>query len=100
LQPRHIRKIRNEIAAKSTTGADIAMSLISMLWEFAVEQLGQDELGADPTHGIKRVHKVTHEHEPWPPELMNDFYARRGRHSVGRSSWRSTPASAEVIWSR
>jgi integrase len=73
LQPRHIRKIRNEIAAKSTTGADIAMSLISMLWEFAVEQLGLDELGADPTHGVKRVHKVTHEHEPWPPELIERF---------------------------
>jgi integrase len=73
LQPRHIRKMRNDIAAKSTTGADIAMSLISMLWEFAVEQLGLDELGADPTHGVKRVHKVTHEHEPWPQELIERF---------------------------
>src|SRR6516162_6690350 len=73
LQPRHIRKIRNDIAAKSTTGADIAMSLISALWEFATEQLGLDELGADPTHGVKRAHKVTHEHEPWPPELIERF---------------------------
>jgi integrase len=73
LQPRHIRKIRNDIAAKSTTGADIAMSLISALWEFATEQLGLDELGADPTHGVKRVHKGTHEHEPWPPELIERF---------------------------
>jgi integrase len=73
LEPRHIRKIRNEIAAKSTTGADIAMSLISALWEFAIEQLGQDNLGADPTHGIKRVHEGEHEHEPWPPELIERF---------------------------
>jgi integrase len=72
LQPRHIRKIRNDIAAKSTTGADIAISLISALWEFATEQLGL-ELDADPTHGVKRVHKVTHEHEPWPPELIERF---------------------------
>jgi integrase len=49
------------------------MSLISALWEFATEQLGLDELGADPTHGIKRVHKVTDEHEPWPPELIERF---------------------------
>src|SRR5215469_12695633 len=44
LEPRHIRRIRNEIAAKSTTtGAVIAISLISILWGFAVEQLGQDK---------------------------------------------------------
>jgi len=73
LEPRHIRRIRNDIAGKSTTGADIAMSLISALWEFAVEQLSQDELGADPTHGIKRVHEGEHEHEPWPPELIERF---------------------------
>ena len=72
LQPRHVRKIRNDIADKSTTGADIAMSLISALWEFATEQLGL-ELDADPTHGVKRVHKVAHEHEPWPPELIGRF---------------------------
>ena len=72
LQPRHIRKIRNEIAAGSTTAADLAMGLLSALWEFGTEQLGL-ELGADPTHGIKRVHKVAHEHEPWPPELIERF---------------------------
>jgi integrase len=72
LQPRHVRKMRNDIAAQSTTAADIAMSLISALWEFATEQLGL-ELDADPTHGVRRVHKVTHEHEPWPPELIERF---------------------------
>jgi integrase len=49
------------------------MSLISMLWEFAVEQLNQDELGTDPTHGIKRVHEGEREHEPWPQELIERF---------------------------
>jgi integrase len=72
LQPRHVRTIRNEIAKRSTTDADIGMSLISALWEFATEQLGI-ELDADPTHGIKRVHKVAHEHEPWPSELIERF---------------------------
>jgi integrase len=72
LEPRHVRKFRNEIAETSTTAADIAMSLISALWEFATEQL-ELELGADPTYGVKRVHKVAHEHEPWPPELIERF---------------------------
>jgi len=72
LQPRHVKKIRNDIREKSTTAADIAIGLISALWDFADEQLGL-ELGADPTHGVKRVHKVTHEHEPWPRELIERF---------------------------
>jgi integrase len=72
LQPHHVRQIRNDIKTTSTTAADIAMSLISALWEFATEQEGL-KLGADPTYGIKRVHKVTHEHEPWPPELIERF---------------------------
>lgn len=73
LEPRHVKTIRREIAATSTTGADIAMSLISALWEFAGEELGLDELGANPTHGVKRVHKVAHEHEPWTAELIDRF---------------------------
>jgi len=72
LKPRHVRTMRNEIAATSTTAADIAMGLISALWEFAVERLGL-ELDADPTHGVPRVHEVKHEHEPWPPELIERF---------------------------
>lgn len=81
LEPRIVRKMRNEIAETSTTGADIAMSLISALWEFATEQLGFDNLGADPTHGVKRVHEVEHEHEPWPQELI-DRFLREARPSL------------------
>jgi integrase len=54
--------------------------LISALWEFGTEQLGL-ELDADPTNGIKRVHKVAHEHEPWPPELIERFL-REARQSL------------------
>jgi integrase len=82
LKPRHVRTIRNEIAATSTTAADIAMSLISALWEFATEKLGL-ELDADPTHGVPRVHEVKREHEPWPPELIERFM-RKARASL---SW-------------
>jgi len=73
MEARHVKKIRNAIAATSTTGADIAMSLISTLWKFADELDPDLELGANPTHGVERVHEGTHEHEPWPQELIERF---------------------------
>ena len=73
LQPRHVKTIRNEIRDTSTTtGADIAISLLSTLWDFADEELALN-LGADPTYGIKRVHIGSREHEPWPQELIDRF---------------------------
>ena len=64
LQPRHVKVIRNEIRdAFTTSAADIAITIISTLWDFADEQLGLD-LGVDPTFGIKRVHVGHREHEP------------------------------------
>jgi len=62
LQPHHVRQIRNELAAKSTSTADIGVGLISTLWNFATEQLGQHKLGADPAYSIKRVHEGKREH--------------------------------------
>ena len=76
LQPRHVKTIRNEIRdALTSTAADIAMAIVSTLWDFADEQLGLDLPGADPTHGIKRVHVGHHEHEPWPKDLIARFMA-------------------------
>jgi integrase len=65
--------MRNEIRdAATTTAADIAVSLISTLWEFADEELGL-QLDADPTYGVRRVHKGEREHEPWSEELIDKF---------------------------
>lgn len=73
LQPRHVKSIRNEMRdASTTTAADIAISLISTLWDFADEEL-ELNLGADPTYGIRRVHVTTREHEPWPQDLIERF---------------------------
>jgi integrase len=73
LQSRHVKAIRNEIRdASTTTAADIAISLISTLWDFADEEL-ELNLGADPTYGIKRIHIGSREHEPWPQELIDRF---------------------------
>jgi integrase len=75
LQPRHVKLIRNDIReAFTTTAADIAIGIVSTLYDFADEQLGLD-LGADPTFGIKRVHVGHHEHEPWPQDLIARFMA-------------------------
>src|SRR5262249_17701972 len=75
LQPRHVKAIRKEIRdAFTTSAADIAIGIVSTLWDFADEQLGLD-LGADPTYGIKRVHVGHREHEPWPQDLIARFMA-------------------------
>jgi integrase len=73
LQPQYVRVIRNELAEKSTSTADIGMGLLSILWNFAIEHLGQHKLGADPAHSIKRVHEGKREHEPWSAELIERF---------------------------
>jgi integrase len=76
LQPRHVKTMRNEIREAFTgSAADIAISIISTLYDFADEQLGLDLPGADPTYGIKRVHVSHHEHEPWPQDLIARFMA-------------------------
>jgi integrase len=76
LQSRHVKTIRNEMReASTTTNADMAIGIISILWDFADEELALD-LGADPTHGIKRVHVGSREHEPWPQELIGRFMAK------------------------
>ena len=80
LQPRHVKTARNEIRdALTSSAADIAISIISTLWDFADEQLALD-LGADPTFGIKRVHVGHKEHEPWPQDLIARFLSEASLH--------------------
>ena len=75
MQPRHVKAIRNKIRDAFTASiADIAIGIISTLYDFADEQLGLD-LGADPSFGIKRVHVGHREHEPWPKDLIDRFMA-------------------------
>jgi integrase len=76
MQPRHVKAIRNEIRDAFTASiADIAIGIISTLYDFADEQLGLDLPGADPSFGIKRVHVGHREHEPWPKDLIDRFMA-------------------------
>lgn len=73
LQGRHVRAIRNHMQQTfSSSTADMAISLLSLVWQHAVEHLEQD-LDNNPTHGISRVHEAGEGHEPWPLELIELF---------------------------
>jgi integrase len=73
LEPVHAKDIRNYMKeAHSTSVADVALSLLSNVWQYADEYLDLD-LVSDPTKGIRRVHRVTKEHQPWPQDLIDRF---------------------------
>jgi integrase len=75
LRDRHVKAIRDHFRQTfSTSTADVALSRLSVLWNFADEHLGLD-LGANPTLGIRRVHKAQREREPWPDDVITAFEA-------------------------
>ena len=64
LRSRHVKVIRDHFrAAFSTSSADKAVGLLSVLWVFADEHLSLD-LEAKPTTGVRRIHKAMSEREP------------------------------------
>jgi integrase len=80
LRDRHVKIIRDHFRQKhSTVSADAAMSRISVIWQFADQHLDID-LGANPTAGVSRVHKVTKEHQPWPDDVLAAFDAAAPGH--------------------
>jgi integrase len=73
LSAKHVKAIRNEITKEySTSRAKTAIGLITTIWEFIDENSDLD-LGAVPTIGVSRGHKVSGEHEPWPDEVIEAF---------------------------
>ena len=73
LQPRHVKAIRDHFRKTFTAStADAAIARLSVLWAYADEHL-QVETAANPTVGIRRVHKAKGEREPWPDEVMQTF---------------------------
>jgi integrase len=80
LRDRHVKNIRDYFRQKfSTSIADSAVSRVSVLWQFADQHLNID-LGANPTVGITRLHKVLHEHAPWPDDVIAAFEAHAPGH--------------------
>src|SRR5260370_41535845 len=51
--------------------------MLSILWAFADEHLSLD-LEANPTTGVRRIHKAMREREPWTDEVMAAFEAQAG----------------------
>ena len=80
LRDRHVKVIRDHFREKfSTAIADAAIGRVSVVWQFADQHLDLD-LGANPTAGVTRVHKVKKEHEPWPDDLLAAFDAHAPGH--------------------
>jgi integrase len=46
---------------------------VGMLWGFAKEHLGMDDLGPNPTREVASLHKGNTPHPKWPDELCRKF---------------------------
>jgi integrase len=76
LKDRNVKQIRNDLRETFTAStADIGRGLLSTLWEFADERFPELGLGANPTHGISKVHRTHKAREPWPPDVIERFDA-------------------------
>lgn len=72
--PQAVRRLHTKISTSrkhSLTRADKTKGMISLLWRFALNRLGLD-LPANPTTGIKKVHKGK-SHLLWPDEVTEKF---------------------------
>jgi integrase len=74
LRERHVRSMRAEFT-KHTSSADRFVTLVSLLWVFAKENLAM-ELGPNPTRDIQKLHTQSSEHQPWPASLISEFDAK------------------------
>lgn len=72
LTERHVRAMRNELKDR-TTVADAVVGKIGMLWRFAKEHLGMDDLGPNPTREVANLHGTSTPHPAWPDELCEKF---------------------------
>jgi integrase len=75
LRERHVREIRSRFRAKSV--ADLAVTLLSILWLFAKETLAM-QLGPNPTVDVLTLHRKAKPHEPWPGEIIEKFKLEAG----------------------
>jgi hypothetical protein len=64
--------MRNELKDR-TTVADAVVGKIGMLWSFAKEHLGMDDLGPNPTREVADLHGASKPHPAWPDDLCDRF---------------------------
>jgi len=72
LAEKHVRIIRNSFKDRPTV-ADAVVEKIGMLWGFAKEHLGMDDLGPNPTREVASLSKSSTPHPKWPEELCKLF---------------------------
>jgi integrase len=72
LTERHVRAMRNELKDR-TTVADAVVGKIGMLWRYAKEHLGMDDLGPNPTREVADLHGASKPHPAWPDDLCEKF---------------------------
>jgi integrase len=75
IEERLCSKIRNERKKTGTTVADRTVDKIGMLWNFAKEHLGMDNLGPSPSREVASIHPGFKSHPAWPAELCKKFEA-------------------------
>jgi integrase len=73
LREEHVREIRSRFLPATFTADEVVM-LLSTLWIFAKEHLAM-RLGPDPTTDLRRLHRRSWEHEPWPEAVIRKFEA-------------------------
>jgi integrase len=73
LREEHVREIRSRFLPHTFTADEVVM-LLSILWVFAKENLAM-RLGQNPATDIRRLHKRSWEHEPWPESVIRKFEA-------------------------
>jgi hypothetical protein len=61
------------VSRKGPTFADAVVGKIGMLWSFAKEHLGMDDLGPNPTREVANLHGASTPHPKWPEELCRAF---------------------------
>jgi integrase len=73
-EPVNIRAMRDQAVAEglATSTADRAVTMVSILWDFASEFCGMS-LGANPALGVRKVHSGK-SHKVWPAEVYKKFY--------------------------
>ena len=75
LTPVAVRALRNSISrTHKTSVADLCVSVVSTLWQFAIEHLDLP-LGHNPAKGISKLHKQKRLTKRWSAEVIEKFRA-------------------------
>ena len=79
--PRHAKKLRNVMRERtSKLHGDLALNLLSVIWQWADKFLDLNNLPANPTAGIARLHVIKNPRQPWTDSVFAAFEAAAPGH--------------------